>query len=102
MELLLENQPPSKGGGEANVGLVHFDYYPARNGVTLHRSESVAAACWTTSPNYAPSFGSWQRGACPLPAARWGLRSASLASGWRPWSIGPKCASLPAALAAWP
>ena len=27
----LENQPPSKGGDPANSGLVHFDYYPARN-----------------------------------------------------------------------
>jgi hypothetical protein len=33
----LESQPPSKGGGPANLGLEHFDYYPAWNGVTLHR-----------------------------------------------------------------
>jgi LysR family transcriptional regulator, transcriptional activator for dmlA len=32
MELLLESQPPSKGGGAPDLGLVHFDYYPALNG----------------------------------------------------------------------
>ena len=45
MMLLLESQPRLKGGGEPNVGLVHFDYYPAWNGVTLHRSESMEATC---------------------------------------------------------
>jgi hypothetical protein len=25
----LESQPPSKGGGPPNLGLEHFDYYPA-------------------------------------------------------------------------
>ena len=48
---LPEVRPHQKKADAANLGVVHFEYYPADNGVTLHGSESMGAS-WTTSPNY--------------------------------------------------
>jgi hypothetical protein len=75
------------------LGLVHFDYSPAWNGVTLHRLEVSRVLDDITELRTFVRIVV----ACPPPPPRGVFRLVLLVSGWRRWSVGPKCSFSPPA-----